>query len=473
MNVERYACSRLRKKRKIPLIRGAGLILLCFFLTKFFLKYNKKESTTQQALIIPEIEWSETENNLLVSKLKEEIKKENIIPHTVKKGENFYTIFSNYNINKTENNLLFRILSQLELSSLFPGDSILIKKGDSSSFSSITLFSRLQKKYIIENSDSIFYGRAEVPEFSLLTYLVNGTLETSLSEALYEQGVSDVVTANIADIFAWDIDFFTDPRKGDTFQIIFEKKIINGKVVSDGNVLAAKYTLINNNKCFYAFCLPDEKGRLHYYDENGKALQKEFLKAPLRYSRVSSSYTYRRKHPILGIVRPHLGIDYAAPSGTPVYAAADGKISFAGVKGDYGNLIIISHGSLYQTYYGHLSSFAPGIYVGKFVKQGEFIGRVGATGLATGPHLDYRMVKNGAFINPNNLKCQSVSSVPEERIKEFLQIKETYLTIFNNRFRDKEGCYVIDTEVNSAVHLKSVTMNKNSLVTTQKKVEVN
>jgi murein DD-endopeptidase MepM/ murein hydrolase activator NlpD len=229
---------------------------------------------------------------------------------------------------------------------------------------------------------------------------------TEINNNLYDDGLNSGISARkileLTDIFSWDIDFFTGMQKGDTFSIVFEENKRNGTVVSEGAILAAQIT--KNGKLFQAFYFSGEKGKGFYYDEKGRSLKKQFLKSPLRFSRISSGFSKKRFHPILQEYRPHYGIDYAAPPGSPIEAVADGIISFAGWKGGYGNYIVIKHSGNYATNYGHLSRCARGIKAGCRVTQGEVIGFVGATGLTTGPHLDFRLAKAGSFINPLSIK---------------------------------------------------------------------
>lgn len=293
------------------------------------------------------------------------------------------------------------------------------------------------------HDSAVFAERAPV-KVTVTRNLVNGTLETSLFEAMQTHGLGPLLACKLADIFAWDINFFIDPRKGDSFQIIFEQKFAEGRFIGYGDILAARYNC--RGRDFYAISFRDTDGTLQYYDLTGKSVQKEFLKAPLRFSRISSLFTYHRKHPILGIVRPHLAIDYAAPMGTPVYAAADGTIMMAGWDKGYGNLVTIAHGGSYSTCYGHLSSISHGIRGGTKVKQGDMVGTVGATGLATGPHLDYRMLNGERPINPLTVNLPSKTGITPAEKEDFSRTSGSLLAIFSNRFPKKTGYYIIDIE---------------------------
>jgi len=213
---------------------------------------------------------------------------------------------------------------------------------------------------------------------------------------------------DLTDIFAWDINFFTDIRDGDTYTVLYEKYYVGDTFKGYGRVIAARF--INQGQKHVAVYFNDGNGTRGYYDEKGKPIQKLFLKAPLNYRRISSGFTYHRMHPVFHKVRPHLGVDYAAPTGTPVVALGDGKIIFKGWSNGFGESIRIKHRNGYISYYGHFSRYARGMKKEKKVDQGQVVGYVGMTGVATGPHLDFRIKYNGKFINP--LKLKSVTGPP-------------------------------------------------------------
>jgi len=463
MPLTRRYGKKIKTRQKRRIIRPGRLVLiflLCLLCGKVLIRReNNSVPATQQASIIPDPDLCKTHGQEMLRHILDD--NLNSIIHIVKPGDSFYTICKANNIGQRETALISQLFHKLNVTRLFPGDSMVIMRTADSSFSSIEFFNSPQKRYTIHNTDSCLNGCAEEFPLTISSYLLNGRLETSLSEAVFFHGVGDAVTNAITDIFAWDINFFIDPRNGDSFQIIFEKKTVNGQCTGYGNIIAAKYTL-NSGRTFYAFGLPDDDGNLQYYDLDGNSVRKEFLKAPLRYSRISSGYTHHRKHPVLGIVRPHLGVDYAAPYGTPVNAAADGKIIFAGRRGGYGNLVIIAHGGAYQTYYGHLQTFSRNIRKGKHVNQGDIIGTVGATGLATGPHLDYRMLKNGNFINPLQHKSSPAPGIPDDRKTEFFTAREMCRSIFEKRFSGHAGCHLLDISAPSPSRQDTLTITKTS-----------
>lgn len=225
-----------------------------------------------------------------------------------------------------------------------------------------------------------------------------GVITDTLYESARRFGVPSEIILDLSDIFAWDIDFGNEIREGDQFKLVYEIFKKEGSVIQTGRVLAAEIT--SRGKAYQAYYFKAEGTRGDYYDAEGRSLRTAFMRSPLRYRYISSGYATRRLHPVLKVNRPHLGIDFAAKRGTPVRAAGDGVVTFVGNNRGYGKSIIIRHKNGYKTLYGHLSSFAPGLKKGKRVKQEDFIGRVGSTGLSTGPHLHYTLYKNGKAINP-------------------------------------------------------------------------
>jgi murein DD-endopeptidase MepM/ murein hydrolase activator NlpD len=369
----------------------------CFFSISAFLS---KRSRNLQKLKNPVAEQGEVIGRFLT--------------YIVKPGDTFQSIMDGFGIPASEAFESYRSLASIGLSSIFPGDSVVCTINPDNKLSSFSMLTRLQCWYHLQRDDNALTAEKEPLATERRLCSVKGTLSSSLSEDLNELGVGDAVVSKLADIFAWDINFFVDPRKGDTFEVVFEQLYREGRFVTYGDVLAAKYT--NNGETHYAYAVPEADGRLVYYNNKGASLQKQFLKAPLKYKRISSGYSPNRRHPVLGIVRPHLGIDYAAPTGTQVFAAADGNVSFAGVNGGYGKYVTIRHGNAFETSYGHLHQISRGIRTGVRVHQGELIGLVGSTGLSTGPHLDYRMRKGGRYINPQTLNLPSRESLPESEM---------------------------------------------------------
>ncbi len=241
---------------------------------------------------------------------------------------------------------------------------------------------------------------------------VQGEVSGSFYKSAVEKGLPSDIIMEIADTFAWDIDFLVDIRPGDTFDVIFDEYYREGESIGHGRVLAVRF--MNQGKPFEAFYFTDSRGRSAYFQRDGKSLRKAFLKSPLSYRRISSYFSLKRFHPILKVYRPHYGVDYAAPTGTPVESVANGRITFLGWKGGYGRYIKIRHNNVYQTGYGHLSRFARGLKKGSRVKQGQVIGYVGSSGLSTGPHLDFSVKKRGHFVDPLKIKSPPAFSLSKK-----------------------------------------------------------
>lgn len=247
--------------------------------------------------------------------------------------------------------------------------------------------------------------------------LISATIKYSLNGTVRKIGEKNELACRLSDIFAWDIDFIRDIQPGDKFRVLVEKKYRDGRLCGYGNIKAAFFT--NNGHVYKAFLHMDKNGISGYYDETGKSLQKAFLKAPLAFSRISSKFTKKRLHPILKDYRPHNGVDYAAPIGTPVKTVGDGLITGIGYDKGMGNYIVIRHYNGYITRYYHLSEFARKMKKNKKVFQGQVIGYVGKTGYATGPHLCFRMVKNGKHVDPLNYRAPSANPVNADEMERF------------------------------------------------------
>ena len=244
-----------------------------------------------------------------------------------------------------------------------------------------------------------------------------GRIDSSLFESAIAAGLPDRLIMNLAGIFAWDIDFVLDIRQKDDYYILYEEIYQDGEYVVDGEIIAAEFN--NNGTTFRAIRFADKSGRSDYYTPDGRSVRKAFVRAPVDFSRISSSFNPRRRHPILNTIRAHKGVDYAAPRGTPVNAAGDGKIIFRGVKGGYGNSVILQHGSNITTLYAHMSSFDRKARFGQRVIQGQTIGYVGSTGLATAAHLHYEYRLNGVHRNPRTVELPQAEPIKEEYRQQF------------------------------------------------------
>ncbi len=261
---------------------------------------------------------------------------------------------------------------------------------------------------------------ADVKERKLFPRIsvVEATIQDSLFWDAAKAGLEDALTMQLVDIFAWDIDFARDLRKGDSFKVMYEESFDDeGKRVGY-KILAAEF--INRGYVYTGIRYENKNGDIEYYDEEGRNLRKTYLKSPVKYSRISSRFTSSRKHPVLGYTRAHRGVDYAAKSGTPIRAIGDGKVIFKGWKGGYGRFIEIRHNNgIHSTAYAHMSQYGKGIRQGSYVKQGQVIGYVGMSGLATGPHLHFEFRSRGRAINPLKIKHKSANPVAKNEMSAF------------------------------------------------------
>jgi murein DD-endopeptidase MepM/ murein hydrolase activator NlpD len=300
--------------------------------------------------------------------------------------------------------LAIAVRKEINVRSLSPGDSVKVYL-DYPENQVVKVELEKKNECVVTVEKGRIRWCVEKRPITLQTYLfrTQGEVGDSFYNAGIQAGLAPQTIIDFAEIFASDIDFLTGVRAGDHFSVVCEKLYRNDAFVRDGKILAARF--INEGQKFEAFYfeLPGQKGS--YYDGRGNSLRKAFLKSPLQYTRISSYFSHKRLHPILGIYRPHLGIDYAAPSGTPVSAVADGKIVYKGWNYGYGRFIKIVHSFGYVSTYAHLRSYAREIREGAFIKQQQVIGYVGRSGLATGNHLDFRLLKNGTYLDPLKISC--------------------------------------------------------------------
>jgi murein DD-endopeptidase MepM/ murein hydrolase activator NlpD len=245
------------------------------------------------------------------------------------------------------------------------------------------------------------------------------TIDSSLYMAGKRAGLPSNLTMDMANIFGWDIDFALDIKKGDSFKVMYEEQYLDGKKIGVGKVIAAEFT--NAGKTFKAVRYTDKEGNSNYYTPDGRGMHKAFLRTPIEFARISSHFNLGRKHPVLHIIRAHKGTDYAAARGTPIRATGNGKVSFVGSKNGFGNTVIIQHGQGIQTLYAHMNGFAKGIRSGSRISQGDVIGYVGSTGLASGPHLHYEFHVNGQVRNPVTVPLQQSVAIEKAELARFTQ----------------------------------------------------
>lgn len=270
-------------------------------------------------------------------------------------------------------------------------------------------------------ADGFAFKKEQIkPEVS--SVYARGEIDSSLFLAAKRAGLNHNLTMDLANVFGYDIDFALDIRKGDSFEVIYEEKTVEGKHVGTGNILAARFT--NRGKTYSAVRYTNKDGVTSYYNADGTSMRKAFIRTPVDFARISSKFSNGRKHPILNKIRAHKGVDYAAPHGTPIKSAGDGKVVLAGRKGGYGNTVVIQHGQRYRTLYAHMQGFAKGVRNGSTVKQGQIIGYIGTTGLSTGPHLHYEFQVDGVHVDPLGLKLPMADPIAQNEKPRFMQLSQ-------------------------------------------------
>lgn len=338
---------------------------------------------------------------------------------TVRSGNTLSTIFKRLGLSRSIPALLRLGDAGKALHRLRPGQTLHINRDDQglrhlmhrTALSEETHYWRLP-------GGAYVAGRVSLP-VKLKRRTVSGMIDRTLFDAGNDAGLSHSMILKLAYIFGWDIDFALEIRKGDRFRLIWNEHWIKGQHAKDGPILAAEF--INQNRTYQALRYIGKDGHADYYTPDGKYLRKQFLRTPVDFTRISSHFNPRRLHPILKRVQPHRGVDYAAPTGTPIYAAGDGKVIHRGWKGGYGRAIFIRHGTRYTTVYAHLSRYARGLRVGSKVTQGQIIGRVGSSGMATGPHLHYEFRVDGIHRNPVKVKFPPLRPLRYAELADFRQ----------------------------------------------------
>jgi len=333
--------------------------------------------------------------------------------YKVKRGDSLSVLFDKAQIKPNQLLELMKLgKATKELRRIHPGDAIKIISNEQGQLIALNYQIDTVRYLQVEREGDKLVAGIHKHEIEVRNAYASGEIESSLSLASEKAGLSQSMIMELASIFGWDIDFALDIRKGDQFTVIYEERFKSGSKIKGGNILAAEF--INQGKTYRALRYTDPvTGDAGYYSDDGRSLRKAFLRSPVNFSRISSRFTTKRYHPILHKFRSHKGVDYAAKRGTPVRASGDGKVVFKGRKGGYGNAIILKHGSRYTTLYGHLNSYNKKIRSGGRVKQGQIIGYVGSTGLASGPHLHYEFRVNGVHRNPLTVKLPSTSPIPK------------------------------------------------------------
>ncbi|MCM0614383.1 peptidoglycan DD-metalloendopeptidase family protein [Marinobacter sediminum] len=326
-----------------------------------------------------------------------------------------------------------------KLQRLYAGETIRFATSDTGDLEAVELQRSLLESLKIEKTEDGFSGQTVMREPEARPTFASGVIDGSLYLSAREAGLNDRLTMKLAGIFGWAIDFVYDVRKGDRFEVVYEELYLDGEKFDTGRILSARF--INQGDENVALLYTDSKGDSDYYSPDGKSMRKAFLRTPIN-ARVSSPFNLQRRHPVLGVVRPHEGTDYGAPTGTPIKAAGTGRVRFAGWKGGYGRTVVLQHGDNISTLYAHMSRLGKGIKNGTRVKQGETIGYVGSSGMVTGAHLHYEFRVNGTPRNSRKVKLPDAKPVPASEMARFKGATEQRLAQFDV-FRDSHNQLVL------------------------------
>lgn len=348
----------------------------------------------------------------------------------VQSGDSMSRIFDRAGVDgKTLKRLLDNV-SNKEWTRLYPGEELDFAFDADNNFVALQLRrSKLETWLIKEDVHERFaLEKIVVEPDSMVTY-AEGKIKTSLFLDGKAAGLSDKLIMELANLFGWDVDFVLDIRKGDSFRVMYEKQFLDGKHIADGPILAAEF--VNQGKSYAAVRYKSATGQVDYYTPEGASVKKAFLRSPVDFARISSPFNLQRRHPILHKIRAHNGTDYAAARGTPIKATGDGRVVVLEKQRGYGNVVVVQHGSGITTLYAHMNNFRKGIRIGSKVRQGDVIGYVGSTGLATGPHLHFEFRVNGAPKNPVTVALPVARPVPKKERPQFANIATTLVSQLN------------------------------------------
>lgn len=336
----------------------------------------------------------------------------------VRRGDNLSLIFQREGIPAREIPALIAAepLGK-RLKNIYPGHTLELSRDDGGALIKLAYVPGPLETLEFERLDGAYVSREVRREPERATAHRHGVIDQSLFVASQRAGLPDALTMRLAQIFQWDIDFVLDIRRGDEFHVVFEELYVDDDFIGHGDILAAEF--INRGQVHRAIRYQDANGHANYFNPSGQSMRKAFLRAPVEFTRISSNFNLNRVHPLFKRNAPHRGIDYAAPTGTPILAAGDGRVTVASRTEPNGNYVVIQHGEQFTTKYLHLSKFGRGIRSGTRVRQGQVIGYVGATGWATGPHLHYEFLVNGVHQNPRTVKLPQADPVPRAELARF------------------------------------------------------
>lgn len=336
---------------------------------------------------------------------------------TIGKGDNLAKVFKRAGLSATDLHYLGQTKHKKSLTQIHPGDRLAYQQDTQGTLQQAKLIISPLESYHFRRSDEGFTSEHVMREPNVQYAYGSATIENSLFLAGQEANLSQNIIMEMADIFAYDVDFSLDIRSGDQFELLYEELFLDGQKIKNGNIVAARF--VNRDRDLTAVRYEDNTGSSSYFNPKGLSMRKAFMRNPVDFARISSRFNLKRKHPILHKIRAHKGVDYAAKRGTPIKAVGKGKVIWAGTKGGYGRTVILQHGQRYTTLYAHMNKYGKGIRSGRYVEQGQIIGYVGSSGLASGPHLHYEFRVNGTHKNPLTVRFPNAKPIPAKERKKF------------------------------------------------------
>jgi murein DD-endopeptidase MepM/ murein hydrolase activator NlpD len=393
--------------------------------------YNDQIELVRQELAL---EWDGTElsdtPDSYIAERTEELTKETSV--TVKSGDTLSAIFSRQGFSAQD---VFRVMQNKtaadQLKNIRPGKQLIFVRDDQKQLKQIKYVIAVNQTLIVDREGDKFYGQINTRPIEIRQAFASGVITNSLFNAGKQAGLSDTLIIKLANIFGWDIDFVLDVRANDSFAMVYQQRYLDGEFIGDGEILAAQF--VNQGQVFKAVRYKDNKNNENFYSPNGDSMRKAFLRTPVNFLYISSSFKPRRFHPILKRWKAHRGIDYRAPTGTPVYASGDGKVIASSYNKYNGKYIFIQHGNNIVTKYLHLSRRA--VSRGKRVKQGQVIGYVGSTGMSEAPHLHYEFLVNGVHRNPRTVTLPKAQPIASSQRQDFKQKTRQLLANLDARTR--------------------------------------
>ncbi len=399
--------------------KKAPTILICLFITGIAILQWKLYGLYAEARTLDKVLQGRNAFSALSEIIQGKTRK---ITYTIQKNDTFSDILQSFNFS---HDVVHQFVEQTKriypLSKINKGKTLFLTIFDNE-LTELTYYIDKYNLLNVRKDDNLFTGSIEKIPYVVQEKVFDGAIVTNLFDAAQEAGLDAEVIQNLVDIYQYDIDFKSSLRKNDRFTLLVETLNLKGKDVGFGKILASKFS--NSGKDYLAYYFQDPDGHGDYYGPDGATLRKEFLKSPVRYTRITSSFNLRRFHPILKVRRPHMGIDYAGPVGTPIKSIGNGVVTYVGWKGGSGKFVKIKHSQKYESSYSHLSGYASGIRVGSRVRQSQVIGYMGKTGLATGPHLHFAFYVFGNYVNFNRLSFRSAEPVKKEFFALFIEARD-------------------------------------------------